>query len=105
MQWQNQAAFYAELRSRGIFIHAPDDCVSGLCAHSQPRPLTSCVRVYHADLFAGGANKYCGWYSEMQLYEPGVIHVPLLAVLKLLPCPSQFFAEVAMDLHLASRSL
>ena len=46
-QWTNQAAFYSELRARGVFVHAPDDY-----------------------LFAGGANKFCGWYSEMQYSLP-----------------------------------
>eukprot|EP00040_Diaphanoeca_grandis_P017630 m.92314 g.92314 ORF g.92314 m.92314 type:complete len:970 (+) comp26538_c0_seq3:131-3040(+) len=46
-QWQNQVDFYEQLRKLGVFVHAPDDYV-----------------------FAGGANKNCGWYSEMQFSLP-----------------------------------
>ena len=51
-QWENQAAFYAALRAKGVFVHAPDDYT-----------------------FAGGANKRCGWYSEMQYSLPRWQHI------------------------------
>ena len=53
-QWENQVAFYAALRGRGVFIHAPDDYT-----------------------FAGGANKDCGWYSEMQFSLPRWQHISI----------------------------
>ena len=51
-QWENQVGFYAALRERGVFVHAPDDYT-----------------------FAGGANKNCGWYSEMQFSLPRWQHI------------------------------
>jgi hypothetical protein len=53
-QWENQAAFYAALRAKGVFVHAPDDYT-----------------------FAGGANKNCGWYSEMQFSLPRWQHISI----------------------------
>ena len=53
-QWENQVAFYAALRERGVFIHAPDDYT-----------------------FAGGANKDCGWYTEMQFSLPRWQHISI----------------------------
>ena len=51
-QWENQVAFYEAMRARGAFVHAPDNYV-----------------------FAGGANKDCGWYSEMQYSLPRWQHM------------------------------
>ena len=53
-QWENQAAFYARMRKRGVFVHAPDDYI-----------------------FAGGANKDCGWYTEMQYSLPRWQHISI----------------------------
>lgn len=46
-QWENQVAFISRLRELGVSVHAPDDYT-----------------------FAGGANKDCGWYTEMQYSLP-----------------------------------
>ena len=47
MQWRKQAEFYATMRERGVFLHAPDDY-----------------------LFEGGANKCVLGYAEMQFNLP-----------------------------------
>jgi len=53
-QWENQVAFYARMRERGVFVHAPDDYI-----------------------FAGGSNKDCGWYTEMQFSLPRWQHMAI----------------------------
>lgn len=53
-QWEGQVEFYKALRERNVFIHAPDDYA-----------------------FAGGANKACGWYTEMQWSLPRWQHISI----------------------------
>ena len=53
-QFQNQVSFIARLRDLGVSVHAPDDYI-----------------------FAGGANKDCGWYTEMQYSLPRWQHISI----------------------------
>ena len=53
-QWENQVDFYATMRQHGVFVNAPDDYT-----------------------FVGGANKDCGWYTEMQFSLPRWQHISI----------------------------